>query len=105
MTYGTFYTLRNQDGEICVVTYEPISREEITYSVTDEELAEMNMDRFFTQVSKRIAFDDCSNEEILAIFYKGKEIHYAGWQVGMRFEYRDAEGNAVWAGDFPHWDH
>lgn len=60
---------------------------------------------FFTDVSYRIAFDDCSGETVHKIYYKGKEVEYVGWQPGMKFEYRDLDGNTVWIGVFEHWDH
>lgn len=62
-------------------------------------------DQFFTAVSKRICFDDCTDEAVEKIFYKGKEVVYAGWQRGMKFEYKDLDGNTVWVGYFEHWDH
>jgi hypothetical protein len=62
-------------------------------------------DQFFTSVSKRICFDDLTDEHMQKIYYKGKEVEYVGWQRGMRFEYKDLNGNTVWVGDFPHWDH
>lgn len=60
---------------------------------------------FFTDVSYRIAFDDCSGETVHKICFKGKEINYVGWKPGMRFEYQDLDGNTVWVGVFEHWDH
>ena len=62
-------------------------------------------DHFFTKVSKRICFDDLNDENVEKIFYKGKEVFYAGWQRGMKFEYVDANGETVWIGYFEHWDH
>ena len=62
-------------------------------------------DQFFTTVSKRICFDDLTNENVHKIFYKGKEVFYTGWQPGMKFEYKDLDGNTVWVGYFEHWDH
>ena len=64
-----------------------------------------NINEFFTDVSYRIAFDDCSGETVHKIYYKGKEIEYVGWQSGMKFEYKDLDGNTVWVGIFEHWDH
>jgi hypothetical protein len=64
-----------------------------------------NTNGFFVDVSKRIAFDDCTDETVHKIFWKGKEVVYAGWQPGMRFEYKDLDGNTVWVGQFEHWDH
>ncbi len=65
----------------------------------------IDMDKFLFNVSKRIAFADCSGETVQKIYYKGKEIEYAGWQSGMRFEYKDLNGKTVWVGVFEHWDH
>lgn len=65
----------------------------------------IDTDKFFCEISRRIAFDDCTNEEILNIIWKGKEVQYVGWQPGMKYEYKDLDGNTVWVGDFPYWDH
>lgn len=65
----------------------------------------IDMDKFFYEVSRRIAFDDCTEETVRKIYYKGKEVFYVGWQPGMRFEYQDLVGNTIWVGDFPNWDH
>jgi hypothetical protein len=60
---------------------------------------------FFRDVSYKICFDDCTDETVEKIFWQGKEVHYAGWQPGMKFEYKDLDGNTVWIGYFEHWDH
>lgn len=67
----------------------------------------IDMDKFFYDVSKRIAFDDCSDETVIFICWRGHNIHYIGWQPNMRYEYVDADaGNkTIWVGDFPEWDH
>ena len=65
----------------------------------------IDIDKFFYEISKRIAFDDCSGEEIIAIFWHGKEVQYVGWQPMMRYEYKNLGGNTVWVGEFPEWDH
>ena len=62
-------------------------------------------DFFFTNVSKKICFDDCDDDTVVKIFYKGKEVFYAGWQPGMKYEYKDLDGNTVWVGYFEEWDH
>lgn len=67
--------------------------------------ASASIDLFFTDVSKRICFGDLTDENVHKIFYKGKEVEYAGWQPGMKFEYKDLDGNTVWVGYFEHWDH
>ena len=82
------------------------------YIYTDSEgtfhnvtYGQIDMDKFFFEISHRIAFDDCSGETVHKIYYKGKEINYVGWQPSMKFEYKDLDGNTVWLGVFTHWDH
>lgn len=82
------------------------------YIYTDSEgiahsqtFSEISMDMFFHNVSKRIAFDDLTDETVQKIYYRGKEVEYAGWQPGMRFEYTDLDGNTIWIGEYPEWDH
>ena len=84
----SWYIYTDENGEIHDVVYG--------YDNTNE---------FFTDISRRIAFDDCTNEAVQKIYYKGNEIEYAGWQPGMKFEYKDLNGNTVWVGVFEHWDH
>ena len=62
-------------------------------------------DFFFTNVSKKICFDDCDDDTVVKIYYKGKEVRYVGWQPCMKYEYKDLDGNTVWVGEFPEWDH
>ena len=62
-------------------------------------------DFFFTKVSRKICFDDLEDITVQKIYYKGKEVQYAGWQPCMKFEYKDLDGNTVWVGQFEHWDH
>lgn len=82
------------------------------YIYTDEEgnahtenFCQADADFFFHDVSKRLAFDDCSYEVLQKIYYRGKEVEYVGWQPGMKYEYKDLDGNTVWVGEFPEWDH
>ena len=60
---------------------------------------------FFREVSNIIAFGDCSGNTVVHIFFDGKPVEYAGWQKGMIFEYQDLDGETVWSGNFPEWDH
>ena len=76
--------------------------EGIAHSVNYEHI---DKDKFFYEVSHRIAFDDCTDETVVAIFWEGKEVEYAGWQRGMKFEYKDTDGNTIWVCHFPQWDH
>ncbi len=82
------------------------------YIYTDSEgiayshaFSEISMDMFFHRVSKQIAFDDLDDTTVQKIYYRGKEVEYAGWQPGMRFEYTDLDGKTVWVGEYPEWDH
>ena len=70
-----------------------------------EVFGQVTDDFFFTQVSRKICFDDLDDSNVHKIFYKGKEVEYAGWQPCMKYEYKDLDGNTVWLGNFPEWDH
>ena len=70
-----------------------------------ETFGKIDMDMFFYKVSKRIAFDDLADETVQKIYFRGKEVEYAGWQPGMKCEFTDLDGNSVWVGYFPEWDH
>lgn len=76
--------------------------EGLAHSVTYEHI---DTDKFFCEISRRIAFDDCSGETVTDIYWRGQRVEYVGWKPGMRFEFEDLNGNIVWVGDFPHWDH
>lgn len=64
-----------------------------------------NPDGLMRTVSQVIAFSDCSDERVTRIVYKGIEVHYTGWQPGNVMEYADVNGNIVWSGCFPQWEH
>ena len=66
---------------------------------------DMSEDFFFGKVSKKICFDDLDDETVVKIYYKGKEVFYAGWQPCMKYEYKDLGGNTIWVGHFEEWDH
>ena len=84
----SWYVYTDEDGEF----------HDVVYGYDD-------INEFFTDVSHRIAFGDCTDETVHKIYYKGKEIEYVGWQLGMKFEYKDLDDNTVWVGVFEHWDH
>lgn len=65
----------------------------------------IDTDKFFCEISRRIAFSDCSNEEVINIVWRGKEVEYIGWLPNMEFAYKDHDGNIVWRGQFENWDH
>ena len=62
-------------------------------------------DNFFTDVAEKIAFDDCGDYAITKIVWQGQEIHYVGWQPGMKYEFMNDAGEIAWCGYFPEWDH
>ena len=70
-----------------------------------ETFGQTTPDQFFTRVSRRICFDDLDDITVQKIYLGGKEVIYAGWQPGMKYEYQDLDGNTVWVGYFPEWDH
>ena len=70
-----------------------------------ETFGQITEDQFFTKVSKKICFDDLDDSTVQKIYYKGKEVEYAGWQPCMKYEYKDLNGNTVWVGYFEEWDH
>ena len=84
----SWYIYTDADGETHDVVYG--------YAETNQ---------FFIDVSRRICFDDCTNEIVQKIYYKGKEVFYAGWQPCMKFEFVEANGDTVWVNHFEHWDH
>lgn len=86
--YSASFTYCTDEGDVHVKTYKLVE-----------------MDKFFYDVSNVIAFGDCTNYTIANICFDGKEIEYVGWQQGMKFEYKDLDGNTVWVGVFEHWDH
>ena len=62
-------------------------------------------DRFFTDVSRALTFDGCSDDRVLEIIWHGKPVYYAGWASGMLYQYYSKSGKLVWEGRFPEWDH
>lgn len=107
-------TLEEAIKVICLkqerATYEELVPSWYIYTDCDgefhmETFGKITENAFFTKVSYKICFDDCDNSNVHKIFYKGKEVEYAGWQPGMKFEYKDLDGYTVWVGYFEHWDH
>lgn len=86
--YPASYTYRTNEG--------------ISYT---KEFDHIDIDKFFTEVSNVIALDDCTDYTVTYILFNGKEVYYAGWQPKMVYEYKDSDGNTVWVGNFPEWDH
>ena len=107
--------LTNHIERVCAkqpkeINYDCLTPSWYVYTDEDGEFHDVvygydNVNAFFTDVSYRIAFDDCSGETVHKIYYKGKEVEYVGWQLGMKYEYKDLDGNTVWVGVFEHWDH
>lgn len=87
-TYPASYTYRTNEGTIYTKTFESI-----------------DIDKFFSEVSNIVAFGDCTDYTVTDIRFDGKEVHYAGWQPKMVYEYKNLDGNTVWVANFPEWDH
>jgi len=62
-------------------------------------------DKFFTEVSRKIAFDDLTDERVTCICWQGQIVNYAGWKPAMHMVYLDHDGIPVWSAYFPEWDH
>ena len=91
-----------QPKEIPASFYIYTDSEGIAHSVTYEKI---DTDKFFYEISRRIAFDDLTGEEVIDIYWRGMRVEYAGWQRGMKFDFEDLNGNIVWTGTFEDWDH
>lgn len=65
----------------------------------------VDINRFFTDVAEKIAFDDCTDVTVVEIVWHGKRVFYDGWRRGMYFGFSDESGKCVWGGSFPQWDH
>ena len=61
--------------------------------------------KFFREVSYKICFSDCEPREVVEIVWHGKKVFYRGWKPGMLYQYEDENGELVWEGCFPEWDH
>ena len=85
----SYYVIEDEDGIVRVVGYH----------------SDDSADKFFTDVSRTLAFDDCTNETVLDIIWKGEEVHYAGWQPGMIYEFHNSQNEIIWSGSFSNWDH
>lgn len=94
-----------------VVAYQPKGVSAYYTYMTDagthyvKDFPSTSADAFFREVSNIIAFGDCSGDTVVHIFFDGKPIEYVGWQKNMFFEYQDLDGETVWSGNFPEWDH
>jgi hypothetical protein len=73
----------------------------------DEHIIHMktSMDKFFTEVSHRIAFDDLTDERVTHICWQGQIVNYTGWKPAMHMAYLTHDGIPVWERYFPEWDH
>lgn len=85
----TFFVVKFEENEIYIRTPE-INKE---------------IDHWFVELARTLAFNDCSEERVIYIMYQGKELHYVGWQPGMTYEFADKKGNIIWSASFPEWDH
>lgn len=89
--YKDCFILRDRDdGEILIKAYDGSER-----------------DKMMVDISQHICFEDCDDTfAIVAIYYRGRQIEYTGWQPNMLLQYEYVEtGDLAWEGSFPQWDH
>lgn len=90
MSSETFFILQAADGSQLV---EAFARD-------------CNMYRFFTAVSRSIAFSDCSSTDVVKIVYQGIEYVYEGWKPGELFTYHALhDPDMRWENDYPEFNH
>ena len=65
----------------------------------------IDINKFFWDVSYRISFSDCSDEEVTEIMWQGKKVKYAGWKPENLFVFKDEEGNIVYEHYYPSFVH
>lgn len=102
------------DGCFSFQTAEPVATEQeveweviIAYTESGEtnvKVFESKRDAFF-YAAKIEAFGDCTDERVVDICCGEKHYHYTGWRPGMVMEFADEDGDFVWGGCFPEWDH
>lgn len=90
MSADTFFVLQAADGS----------------QLVDAFARDCTMYRFFTAVSRALAFSDCTNADVVKIVYHGVEYVYEGWKPGEVFTYHAANDASVrWENDYPEFDH
>lgn len=68
----------------------------------------MTADAMFRDAAYFYAMSDCCGDEmeIEEISCEGQKCYYVGWQPGMTYEFRkEDDGEMIWVGSFPQWDH
>lgn len=64
-------------------------------------------DELFYELAKIYAFNDLdTGMRVTEIVCEGMLCHYTGWQPDMVIEFAwNTNGETVWSGQFPEWDH
>ena len=63
-------------------------------------------DELFYELAKIYAFDDLdTGMKVTKIVYEGMRCHYIGWQPDMVIEFANENGDIIYGGEFPQWDH
>lgn len=70
-----------------------------------KNMEDSSMDLIFYTAAKMIAFNDCTDIEILNIVINSEEYFYAGWKPGMVYTFENKKGEEIWTDEFPEWDH
>ena len=82
-----FYETKFDDGE-----------KYITFFDTKDEL--------FYELASIYAFNDLDiGMRVTKIVYEGMQCHYIGWQPDMVIEFANENGDIIYGGQFPEWDH
>ena len=90
MSADTFFVLKAADGS----------------QLVDAFARDCTMYRFFTAVSRALAFSDCTNADVEKIVYQGIEYVYEGWKPGELYTYHAVNDASVrWENDYPEFDH
>jgi len=63
-------------------------------------------DELFYELAKLYAFNDLdTGMEVTKIVCEGKPCYYTGWQPDMVIEFANENGDIIYGGQFPEWDH
>lgn len=98
------------DNYIIVKQLDADNKYRLTCIAPDEETeSNENFDPVYWvcyKAAKFIAFDDCTDDEVVAVVANGRELTYTGWQPGMGFTFIDTKTKeVVFDHSYPSWDH
>ena len=76
-------------------------------STTHGYASDVSENRFFTDISRELAFSDCYGSDVTFICWHGKRVwcDYKLSKNELDFVYCDMYKNVIWTGYFPEWEH